>query len=68
MVLSVLLFMKRMAEVTNVSVITRELFDEEDREDPNAISKRQIPDEVEVFEINGPFFLWCCKKNLKIKC
>jgi len=62
MVLAVLLFMKRMSEVTNVSVITRELFDEEDREDPNAIRKRQIPDEVEVFEINGPFFFGAAKK------
>lgn len=62
MVLAVLLFMKRMSEVTNVSVITRELFDEEDREDPNAISKRHIPDEVEVFEINGPFFFGAAKK------
>lgn len=62
MVLSVLLFMKRMAEVSNVSVITRELKDEEEQPDPNAITKKQIPDEVEVFEINGPFFFGAAKK------
>ena len=62
MVLSVLLFMKRMSEVSNVSVITRELKDEEDQPDPNAIDKKQIPDGVEVFEINGPFFFGAAKK------
>lgn len=57
MILAVFLFMRRMALVTNVGVITRELKDEEDESpDPNAISKRVIPDGVEVFEINGPFF------------
>ncbi|HEX7357632.1 MAG TPA: sulfate permease [Ignavibacteriaceae bacterium] len=62
MVLSVLLFMKRMSEVSNVSIITRELEDEEDRPDPNAIDKKKIPEGVEVFEINGPFFFGAAKK------
>ncbi|MBI5809376.1 MAG: sulfate permease [Ignavibacteriales bacterium] len=62
MVLSVLLFMKRMAEVSNVSVVTRELEDEEEQPDPNAIDKKQIPEGVEVFEINGPFFFGAAKK------
>ena len=62
MVLAVLLFMKRMAEVSNVSVITRELEDEEEKQDPNAIDKKQIPEGVEVFEINGPFFFGAAKK------
>lgn len=62
MVLAVLLFMKRMAEVSNVSVITRELDDTEDQVDPNSIDKKQIPEGVEVFEINGPFFFGAAKK------
>jgi SulP family sulfate permease len=62
MVLAVLLFMKRMAEVSNVSVITRELEDSEDQIDPNSIDKKQIPEGVEVFEINGPFFFGAAKK------
>lgn len=69
MILSVLLFMKRMAEVSNVSVVTRELEDEEEKPDPNAIDKRQIPEGVEVFEINGPFFFGAAtkfKEQLKI--
>jgi SulP family sulfate permease len=57
-VLAALLFMRRMAEVTNVSVITRELDDEGDlyATDANAVRRRAIPKGVEVYEINGPFF------------
>ena len=62
MILAVLLFMKRMAEVSNVSVITRELEDKDEQLDPNAIDKKQIPEDVEVFEINGPFFFGAAKK------
>lgn len=57
MVLAAFLFMRRMAEVSNVSLVTRELNDEDgDDDDPNAIRRRVVPDRVEVFEINGPFF------------
>ena len=57
-VLAALLFMRRMAEVTNVSVITRELDDEGDEyaTDTNAVRRRAVPKGVEVYEINGPFF------------
>ena len=57
-VMAALLFMRRMAEVTNVSIITRELDDEGDlyATDPNAVRRRAIPVGVEVYEINGPFF------------
>jgi SulP family sulfate permease len=58
MVLAAFLFMRRMAEVTNVSIVTRELVDAEsdDEDDPNAVRDRSVPAGVEVFEINGPFF------------
>jgi sulfate permease, SulP family len=59
MVLAAFLFMRRMAEVTNVSIVTRELADGSDNEeenDPNSVRRREIPPGVEVFEINGPFF------------
>jgi SulP family sulfate permease len=57
-VLAALLFMRRMAEVTNVSAITRELDDEGDlyATDANAVRRRAVPKGVEVYEINGPFF------------
>ena len=56
MILAVILFMRRMAMVTNVGVITRELVDEEESYDPNSINRREVPKSVEVFEVNGPFF------------
>ncbi len=58
MLLAVFLFMHRMAMVTNVGVVTREFNDEDDEDtaDPNAISKKNVPEGVEVYEINGPFF------------
>ncbi|MEK6768104.1 MAG: sulfate permease [Gemmatimonadota bacterium] len=58
MVLAAFLFMRRMAEVTNVSAVTRELEEEGDDydTDPNAVRRRQVPAGVEVYEVNGPFF------------
>lgn len=57
MVLAAFLFMRRMAEVTNVSIVTRELADGDDEDDdPNSVRRRDVPRDVEVFEINGPFF------------
>ena len=59
MVLAAFLFMRRMAEVTNVSIVTRELADGmegDDEDDPNSVRRRVIPRGVEVFEISGPFF------------
>ena len=56
MVMAVILFMRRMAMVTNVGVITRELKDEEEPVDPNSINIKNVPEDVEVFEVNGPFF------------
>ena len=58
MVLAAFLFMRRMAEVTNVSIVTRELADGDNDEDddPNSVRRREVPPGVEVFEINGPFF------------
>jgi SulP family sulfate permease len=58
MVASAFLFMRRMAEVANVSSVTIELEDGGDQyaTDPNAVSRRSVPQGVEVFEVNGPFF------------
>ena len=56
-VLASLLFIRRMSEVSNVSMITRELHgDGDEPDDPNAIALREVPPGVEVFEILGPFF------------
>jgi SulP family sulfate permease len=56
MVLAAFLFMRRMAEVTNVSIVTREIRDTPDEADPNAAARRDVPDGVLVYEVNGPFF------------
>jgi sulfate permease, SulP family len=56
MVLAAFLFMKRMAEVTDVRAVTGDLIEEEDDDDAAAASAYVIPRGVEVFEINGPFF------------
>jgi sulfate permease, SulP family len=62
MILAVLLFMRRMAMVTNVGIITRELEDEEEKVDTNSIQNKKVPDGVEVFEISGPFFFGAVSK------
>ena len=58
MVLAAFLFMRRMAEVTNISVLTHEFTDPVDdfEHDPNAVLRRAIPEGVQVYEITGPFF------------
>lgn len=66
MVLASLLFMKRMADVSNVSVITRELESPEVElpglKDPDSIARRDVPGDVEIYEINGPFFFGVADK------
>jgi SulP family sulfate permease len=58
LILAAFLFMRRMAEVTNVNVLTHEFRDPVDdfERDPNAVVRREIPAGVEVYEITGPFF------------
>jgi len=63
--LAVLLFMRRMALVTNVELITHELNDEDEPDDPNAVSKRMVPPQTEVYEINGPFFFGASYKFME---
>jgi SulP family sulfate permease len=63
MVLAAFLFMRRMAEVTNVRFATREFEEgEEDPADPNAVRRRRVPAGVEVYEIDGPFFFGAAEK------
>jgi SulP family sulfate permease len=62
MLIAIILFMHRMATVTNVGVISREMNDEDAPDDPNALDFRQVPQGVHVFEINGPFFFGAADK------
>ena len=61
-VLAALLFMRRMTLVTQTGYINGIVQDEEEQEDINSLSRRVIPDNVEVFEINGPFFFGAADK------
>jgi SulP family sulfate permease len=64
-VLAAFLFMKRMADVTNVGMITSELTDAPDgtmNSDADGVARRRIPTGVEVYEVNGPFFFGAADK------
>lgn len=61
MVLSAFLFLKRMADATNIHMIANELKeDEKEGEDPLDVTP--LPDGVEIYEINGPFFFGVAHK------
>ena len=60
MILASFLFMKRMSEFSKTVQLTQ-LFQESksefpERSDPEAISHKKVPDGVEIYEIQGPFF------------
>jgi SulP family sulfate permease len=58
-VLATFLFMRRMAEVTQVSVYrSGALTDTEDEgeDDPDGVARREVPRGVEIYEIDGPLF------------
>jgi SulP family sulfate permease len=71
-VLSALLFMKRMSDMTYVEGVTSEVNDDDQTEDPGEITRegrrkrivagREIPAGVEIYEINGPFFFGAAGK------
>ena len=63
MVLSAFLFMRRMAEVTNVTLITREHGDGSSIDDEDTASlARQLPKHVVLYEINGPLFFGAAER------
>lgn len=59
LVLASFLFMKQMVNVTELGYITESLNDAEDEHNP---IKQELPDGVEVFEIEGPFFFGAAMK------
>ena len=64
-VLAAFLFIKRMADVTNVGAVTEELTDAPDGTmigDAEGVARRRIPPGVEVYEVNGPFFFGAADK------
>jgi sulfate permease, SulP family len=61
MVLAAFLFMRRMAEVTNVSAVTAEFAEREDDDDDTDV-RSGLPPGVAIYEINGPFFFGAAEK------
>jgi sulfate permease, SulP family len=64
-VLAAFLFIKRMADVTNVGMLTQEWSDAPDgtmTSDTEGVARRRIQPGVEVYEVNGPFFFGAADK------
>ncbi len=61
MLLAVFLFMRKMIRSSDVSILKKNL-EEENKEEGELIDTLAIPDEVEVFEINGPLFFGAAYK------
>lgn len=58
MILAAFLFMKQMSDLSDV-VATAQFFEENGKiagTDPDAIKRGDVPEGIEVYEINGPFF------------
>lgn len=62
LVIACLLFMRRMAETTRVSVITEEIDPNEESDVETHEEHLPIPAGVEVYEINGPYFFGVANK------
>ncbi|MFO0830688.1 MAG: SulP family inorganic anion transporter [Phycisphaerales bacterium] len=59
--LSSILFMRRMAQITTVTGLREEIeegqeTEQADPKDPGSIVEKRLPPGVEVYEVNGPFF------------
>ena len=64
LLLAVLLFIKRIMETSNISVIEKEIVksDDDDEIRQDDTEKLTIPQGVDVYEINGPFFFGIANK------
>ncbi len=62
LLIAMLLFMRRMTESTQISVIKDELDLSSESDVPNDLEKLSIPKGVEIYEIDGPFFFGIANK------
>lgn len=60
LVLASLLFMKRMADVTNIDAVTGDATAGDGAD--KALKERNVPEGVEIYDINGPFFFGAAYK------
>ncbi len=56
MIMAAFLFIRRMAAVANVSLVTDDVADDAALFDADTSERRAAPKDVEIYEINGPFF------------
>lgn len=68
LVLAALLFMKRMADVTEVNELTRDAAEDDDSFTPSFDSSifSRLPEGIQVYEINGPLFFGAADKFLEV--
>lgn len=68
LVLAALLFMKRMADVTEVNELTRDAAEEDDSFTPSFDSSilEKLPEGITVYEINGPLFFGAADKFIDV--
>ncbi|MBL4701717.1 MAG: STAS domain-containing protein, partial [Phycisphaeraceae bacterium] len=62
LVLAAVLFIRRMSEIANIGSIAHEFDDPEIDTNGNVFDRSYIPEGVEVYEINGPFFFGSADK------
>jgi len=62
MVLAAFLFMRKMIQFSDVSILTKDMDDNGSGKDKDAIGNFVIPKNVEVFEITGPLFFGAAYK------
>jgi SulP family sulfate permease len=67
-IMSALLFMKRMSDITQADFVKKEFYDIDEEFIASGITEEHISEDTEIFEINGPFFFGAAslfKDNLK---
>ena len=67
-IMSALLFMKRMSDMTQADFVKKEFYDIDEEFIASGITEEHISKDTEIFEINGPFFFGAAslfKDNLK---
>lgn len=62
MVLAVFLFMRKMIMFSDVSMLTKDIDDNGNGKDKEAVGNFAVPNQVEVFEITGPLFFGAAYK------
>ncbi|MGF7060022.1 SulP family inorganic anion transporter [Brassicibacter mesophilus] len=66
MVLAAFLFMKRMADVTNVKQLTDESYEDDNNDENELLNVDALSKYVSIYEIDGPFFFGAAEKFTEV--